>query len=140
MAPNRITRSRPPARRPELVEGISDSAVTDQSFQELSEAHRLQSSPPDTQSRVDSAPTSPPSPPDVTQPDPNPFSALPEDPDLDTMPYPYPHYIDGPDAESHIYAFVSTWQANHSTQRLSAAEIEASKIAEFTLSLDGPVA
>ena len=56
------------------------------------------------------------------------------------MPYPYPRYTDGPDAESHIRAFVSTWQANHSTQRLSPAEIDASKIAEFTLSLDGPAA
>ena len=56
------------------------------------------------------------------------------------MPYPYPRYTDGCDAESHIRAFVSTWQPNHSTQRLSAAKIEASKIAEFTLSLNGPAA
>ena len=108
--PNRTTRSRPPARRPEPVEGTSDSAVTDQSFQEISEAHQLQSSPPDTRSRVDSTPTSPPSPPEVTQPDPNPFPVLPEDPDYDTFPYPYPRYTDDPDAESHIRAFVSTWQ------------------------------
>ena len=40
--------------------------------------------------------------------------------------------------QSHIHALVSTWQAKHSTQRPSALEIEASKIAEFTLSLDGP--
>ena len=78
----------------------------------------MQSSPPDTQSRVDSAPTSPPSPPDVTQPDPNPFSALLEDPDLDTVPYPYPRYTDGPDAESHIRAFVSTWQATRRNDSL----------------------
>ena len=56
------------------------------------------------------------------------------------MPYPYPRYTDDPDAESHIRAFVSTWQANHSTQRLSPAEIDASKIAQFTLCLDGPAA
>ena len=56
------------------------------------------------------------------------------------MPYPYPRYKDGPDAESHIRAFVSTWQANHSTQQLSAVEVEASKIVEFTLSLNGPTA
>ena len=61
------------------------------------------------------------------------------------MPYPYPRYTDGLDAESHIRAFGSTWQANHSTQRLSlteiaASKIVASKIAEFTLSLDGPAA
>ena len=63
---------------------------------------------------------------------------LPEDPAYDIMPYPYPRYTDGSDAESHIRAFVSTWQANHSTQRLTPAEVDASKIAEFTLSLDGP--
>ena len=56
------------------------------------------------------------------------------------MPYPYPRYTDGPDAELHIRAFVSTWQPNHSTQRLSLAEIDASKIVEFMLSLDGPAA
>ena len=56
------------------------------------------------------------------------------------MPYPYPQYTDGPDAESHIRAFVSTWQANHFTQRLTTTKIESSKIAEFTLSLDGPTA
>ena len=67
----------------------------------------MQSSPPDTQSRVDSATTSPPSPLEVTQPHPKPFPALPEDPDLDSMPYPYPRYTDGPDAESRIRAFVS---------------------------------
>ena len=56
------------------------------------------------------------------------------------MPYLYPRYTDGPDAESHIRAFVSTWQANHSTQCLTPAEIDASKLAEFTLFLDGPAA
>ena len=54
------------------------------------------------------------------------------------MPYPYPRYIVGPDAESHIRAFVSIWQANHSTQWLTAAEVEASKIIEFIFFLDGP--
>ena len=75
----------------------------------------MQSSPPDTRSRVDSTPTSPPSPLEVTQPDPNPFPILPEDPDFDTMPYHYPQYTDGPDAKSHIRAFVSIWQPT--TQR-----------------------
>ena len=56
------------------------------------------------------------------------------------MSYPYPRYTDGPDAESDIRAFISTWQANHSTHRLTPAEIDASKIGEFTLSLDGPAA
>ena len=40
----------------------------------------------------------------------------------------------------HIRAFVSPWLANHSTQRLAPTEIDASKIAEFMLSLDEPVA
>ena len=60
--------------------------------------------------------------------------------EYDIMPYPYPRYTDGPDAESHIRAFISTWQENHSTHRLTPAEVDASKIAEFTLSLDGPAA
>ena len=87
-----------------------------------------------------SDPVTPPNPPKVNQPEHNPFLALLENSDFDTMPYPYPQYTDGPDAESHIRAFVSTWQANHSTQCLTVAEVEASKIAEFTLSLDGPAA
>ena len=87
-----------------------------------------------------SDPIPPLSPPVVNQPEHNPFLALPETPDFDTMPYPYPRYIDGPDVESHIRAFVSAWQANHSTQRLTIVEIEASKIVEFTLSLDGRAA
>ena len=56
------------------------------------------------------------------------------------MPYPYPRFTDGPDAESHLRAFVATWHANHSTQRLPPAEIDTSQKAEFTLSLDGPAA
>ena len=57
------------------------------------------------------------------------------------MPYhPYVCYTDNPDAEGHIRSFLNTWQANHSTQRLIAGEIDASKIAEFILSLDGPTA
>ena len=100
----------------------------------------MQSLPATTHSRVDSTPTSPPNPPEVTQPNPNPFPDLPEDLAYDIMSYPYPRYTDGPNAESHIRSFVSTWQANHSTHRLTPAEIDASKIAEFTLSLDGPAA
>ena len=49
-------------------------------------------------------------------------------------------YTDGPDAEAHICSFLNTWQTNHSTQRLTAGEINASKISKFTLSLDGPAA
>ena len=62
-----------------------------------------------------------------------------EDPKLDTMPYhPYARYMDGPNADDHIRSFLNTWQANHSTQQLTDAEIDSSKIAEFTLSLDSP--
>ena len=77
---------------------------------------------------------------EVNQPDPDPFLTLLENPDLDTMPYPYPRYTDGAHTKSHIRAFVCTWQANHFTQRLTTTKIESSKIAEFTLSLDGPTA
>ena len=57
------------------------------------------------------------------------------------MPYhPYVHYIDDPDAEAHVRAILNTWQANHSTQWLIVAGIDASKIAEFILSLDRPAA
>ena len=53
------------------------------------------------------------------------------------MPYPYPRYMDGPDAESHIRAFLSTWQANRLTQRLTVAEVEASKLrSSHCLSMD----
>ena len=48
--------------------------------------------------------------------------------------HPYVRYTDDPDAEAHIHSFLNTWQANHSMQRLTAAEIDASKITEFTLS------
>ena len=54
--------------------------------------------------------------------------------------HPYARYTDGPDAEGHIRSFLNTWQANHSTQRLTVAEINASNIAEFILSLDEPEA
>ena len=54
------------------------------------------------------------------------------------MPYAYPRFTDGPDEDLHIRTYECTWQTNHSTQRLTTAEIESSKIAEFTLSLNGP--
>ena len=79
------------------------------------ESHHSRVTAPDTQSHICSDLAAPPSPPEVTQVEFNPFLALPEDLDFDTMPYPYPRYTDGPDAESHIRSFVSTWQANHST-------------------------
>ena len=119
--------------------------LTQQSSLELSEAHHLQLLAPDTQSQVGSKLISPSGPlevnqSEVSQPEQNPFPSFLENPYLDTMPYPYLRYTDGLDTESHIYAFVSTLQSNNSTLRLTVAEIEASKIMEFTLSLDGPAA
>ena len=55
----------------------------------------------------------------------------------DTMPYPYPKYNDEADTEAHMRAFLTPWQANHVSQRLSEADAAKSKIAEFGLSLDG---
>ena len=49
----------------------------------------------------------------------------------DTMLYPYP------DTEAHLRAFLTTWQANHVSQRLSEVNVDKSKIAEFGLSLEG---
>ena len=53
------------------------------------------------------------------------------------MPYPYLRYNEDVDAEVHVHAFLTTWQANHVSERLAMADAEASKIAEFGLSLDG---
>ena len=43
----------------------------------------------------------------------------------DEMPYPCPKYNDEADVEAHVCAFLTTWQANHVSQRL--AELEAEK-------------
>ena len=148
-APNRSTHSQPPSRHTESIEDTADSVLT----QHLSPESRAspsvnpetQSSPPvipDSQSHIGPNIATPPSPPEVSPPpERNPFPTLPDDPDLDIVAYhPYVRYTDGPDAEAHIRSFLNTWQANHLTQRLTDAEIDASKIAEFTLSLDGPAA
>ena len=95
----------------EPAEETADSALTQQSSSEPQESHYSQIAPPDTQSHIG---FEPPSLPEVTQAEFNPFLALLEDPDFDTMAYPYPHYMDDPDAESHIRSFVSIWQANYS--------------------------
>ena len=55
----------------------------------------------------------------------------------DTIPYPYPKYHDEPDVEAHICAFLTMWQANHVSQRLSEVAADKLKIAEFGLSLEG---
>ena len=57
----------------------------------------------------------------------------------DNMSYSYPKYHDELDAEAHIYAFLQTWENNHVSQRLMEAETERSNIAEFELSLEGPM-
>ena len=53
------------------------------------------------------------------------------------MPYPYPHYNGEADAEVHIRAYLTTWQANHASKRLGLIKANISKIEEFRLSLDG---
>ena len=58
----------------------------------------------------------------------------------DDMPFQYPKYRDDPDAEAHVHAFQQTWEANHVSQRLNAAEQECSKMAEFDMTLEGPAA
>ena len=40
------------------------------------------------------------------------------------MPYSYPKYNDEPDVETHIRAFLTTWQENHVSQRLVEPEAE----------------
>ena len=44
---------------------------------------------------------------EVDQLDDNPFVVVHEDSNIDTMPYPYPRYTDGADAEAHVCAFIS---------------------------------
>ena len=63
---------------------------------------------PDTHSHGGSDPLHTPSPPEVNQAEHNLFLALLENPDLNTMRYPYPRYTDDPNVECHIRAFVST--------------------------------
>ena len=58
----------------------------------------------------------------------------------DNMPYPYSKYRDGVDAEVHFRNFLTTWEINHGAQQLSAAAEDKSKIVEFMLSLNGPLA
>ena len=55
----------------------------------------------------------------------------------DTMAYPYPKYNHEADAEAHVRAFLTTWQANHVSQRLLEMDVDKSKIVEFELSLEG---
>ena len=69
-------------------------------------------------------------------PQPNPPRESLEDPDFETMLYPYPRYNDDADAEAPICAFLTMWQVNHLSQRLVVAEANISKIAEFGLSLE----
>ena len=57
----------------------------------------------------------------------------------DNMPYPYSKYEDGVNVEAHIRDFLTTWEINHGAQRLSMVAEDKSKIAEFVLSLDGPL-
>ena len=45
-----------------------------------------------------------------------------------------------PDAEAHVYVFLQKWEVNHVSQRLTEPEGERSKIAEFSMTLEGPAA
>ena len=53
------------------------------------------------------------------------------------MSYPYLRYNGEADAEAHIRAYLTTWQANHALQRLASTEANISKIVEFGQSLEG---
>ena len=53
------------------------------------------------------------------------------------MSYPYPKYNDEAYTEAYIHAFLTTWHANHVSQRLSEVNADKSNIAEFGLSLEG---
>ena len=64
----------------------------------------------------------PPTPTDEEERPPTPPARVPT-PD-DDMPFQYPKYRDDPDAEAHVHAFQQTWEANHVSQRLNAAEAE----------------
>ena len=45
---------------------------------------------------------------EVDQLEDNLFLVVWEDPDIDTMPYPYPSYNDGTDMEAHVRTFLTT--------------------------------
>ena len=137
--PNRLTRSWPSSHCAEPTEDTADFAITQHSSLETPESQPSQIIP-DIESHTGPELATPPSPPTVSQQaEVNASPSLPDDSDLDTMSYhSYTHYTDGRNTESHIRFFLSTWQANHSTTWLTAKEIDASKIAEFTLSLYGP--
>ena len=50
--------------------------------------------------------------------------------EYDTMSYAYPRYNDEADLEAHVRAFLNIWQTNNVSQRLAAANANASKIAQ----------
>ena len=49
------------------------------------------------------------------------------------MKYPYPLYNDEGDVEAHVRVILTTWHANHASQRLIAGDANTSKITEFGL-------
>ena len=49
----------------------------------------------------------------------------------DTMPYTYPCYNGEADAEGHIRAYLTTWQANHASKCLVVTDANTSKIPQF---------
>ena len=48
-----------------------------------------------------------------------------DDPEYEKMSYPYPRYNDKADVEAHVRAFLTTWQANHVSERLAAVDANA---------------
>ena len=59
---------------------------------------------------------------EVDQPEGNLFSVVPEDPNFNTIPYPYLQYTDGADGEVHVRAFLTTWQANDVLQQFGRGQ------------------
>ena len=73
----------------------------------------------------------------TTDCDNNPIGDTSDVQDYDTMLYPYPRYNEEADEEAHVRTFLTTWQANHMSQRLAMADVETSIITEFRLLRDG---
>ena len=101
------THSQLPSRHAEPAEDTVDSALTQHASLEPPNSN-TQPIIPDTQSHIGPNLATPLSPVEVTQQSElNPFLALLEDLDFDTMSYPYTRYTGSPDAESHIRSFLS---------------------------------
>ena len=103
MTPPRGIRTRTTSRRAEQEESIADSVLTEQPLQESDAQSAATHDPISTRGSTSK----------VDQPDDNPLSVVQEDSDIDTMPYPYPQYNEEAGAETHVCAFLTTWESNH---------------------------